>query len=153
MVWIQKVRCCRYLSCWTVCNFKSLANFAFLKLCTWSALYSHWQVWSFAHIPGAMHRTCSRWWRKVAAKLFRSIFARRTVNQRVFQPTNKSPGQRSNHKLFRKFYVPSPVQTKVNQNWYAGLVIRSVRSEFSRLNPLELFKEYFHVLRLNIKIF
>ena len=78
-------------------------------------MYSHWGVWSFARILHVVHRTCSQWWRKVAAKLFRSIFGLRTLNQRVFQPLNKRRDQRSNSavgRFFPSFLVPSPRQTK-----------------------------------------
>ena len=77
-------------------------------------MYSHWGVWSFARILHVVHRTCSQWWRKVAAELFRSIFGLRTLNQRVFRPLNKRQDQRSNSvgRFFPLFLVPSPRQTK-----------------------------------------
>ena len=81
-------------------------------------MYSHWGVWSFARILHVVHRTCSQWWRKVAAELFRSIFGLRTLNQRVFQPLNKRQDQRSNSlgRFFPSFLVPSPRQTKQSKN-------------------------------------
>ena len=62
-----------------------------------------------------VHQICSQWWRKVAAKLFRSIFGLRTLNQRVFRPLNKRRDQTSNSavgRFFPSFLVPSPRQTK-----------------------------------------